>query len=233
MERIFEKFYNTLKSNNVNTAILENNLRTLKVEHREPTRDSIKNHGSGFFVPYENKIVIYDTNQEEVLNHELLHCSSSHIKEDNSGIIQIYSGLSYTTFGKSIGDGINEGETEELNDKYFGTNGYAYLDERLFAKLFKVLVPRMEEYYFTGDFNSFVNDLTKYDSYENILKLIKNIDFYSKHRNNPLLSRIAYSKCYLSYETIFTYLVIYKIRNNEDIEKYKEAIRSLKRHKNY
>ena len=52
MEKIFEKFYNTLKSNNVNTTILENNLRTLKV-HEEV-------HQKYIIEETQNIVIFYD-----------------------------------------------------------------------------------------------------------------------------------------------------------------------------
>lgn len=102
----------------------------------------------------ENTIILYEY---EALIHELFHMSASLLTEQ--GEESVHSGFR----DKYVGDGLNEGYTQLLSERYFDT-----------AKTYKRLVPiarriemivgqeKMEEYYFTGGLKKLVDELQMY-----------------------------------------------------------------------
>lgn len=129
------------------------------------------------------------------LNHELLHMSSSVTgrknKIANEGIM--FSGF-YQSINKyiKIGYGINEGYTEALNCKYFGT-GYpqsVYEYEFLVARAIEEVVGKetMISLYFNADLKGLMYELSKYCEAEEERQFIISLDIITESLTNPLIT---------------------------------------------
>jgi len=123
-----------------------------------------------------------------ILFHELLHASTTiYIDKFNyfSGFCQ---GNSYY---KQIGNGINEGYTENLLEKFFPNDvllDCMYNYEKSIAKLTEEIVgfDKMSKYYFNADLYSFVSELAKYSSIEKAGNFILNLDQVIKIQKSNL-----------------------------------------------
>lgn len=121
------------------------------------------------------------------LNHELLHASSNVYLDD-----VYYSGFLYNDGNNdfTIGRGLNEGYTQYLNRKYFYSetdkinDGRKYVVEMYIAEYVEKLITaeKMQELYFTANLNGLIEELEKYDSRENIIKFLKQLDFVLANR---------------------------------------------------
>lgn len=174
-----------------NKANFIRNIKQLKIKplKNKEANDSVK----GLYDIKKNKIKICLENPnnsekkidlEERLMHELLHMSST--KEDER-----FNGLSYAKKVENrkgyniIGDGINEGYTEYLNQKYFSRNvniKYYYLEKVLVAGIENLIgKEKMERLYFIGTFFDFLDEFKQYfDKDENMVDLIFKIDLLRK-----------------------------------------------------
>ncbi len=143
-------------------------------------------------------------------NHELLHASSTNYDKENN---IIYSGFSQTfikdTDGKktleTFGLGINEGYTQYLNIKLFGSNSFLkekiYEDDQKIAKLLNIIVgeEKMQSYYFRADLKGLVEELEKYNTKEEVYKFINTTDIlhtFGKYKNKRI-SELSEAKQYV------------------------------------
>lgn len=131
----------------------------------------------GYYDGHNNEIVIEyykDRRQsqeklKETLIHELLHMASTRSVRDGS-----ITGFDIPLY---LGNAINEGYTEYLTKKYF-TKGSRYVNSRevdvFFAKGIENLVgdSKMQELYFNANLNGLVNEIAKYSSKEDAIKLL-------------------------------------------------------------
>lgn len=99
--------------------------------------------------------------------HEMLHFFSNSgfafITDDNNGY---------------IGDALNEGMTQVLVNEYFKNQVFVYSNE---VSMTKALIEMfgsdfMRKCYFSHDLDSFINEVSKYSSYEDAISLLKNMD---------------------------------------------------------
>ncbi len=131
-----------------------------------------------------------------ILFHELLHLST----RKKIGNIQ-YSGFyQYNKKTNSkIGKYLNEGYTEDLNQKYFIKNDRnTYKQAKNFARAIEriVGVKKMQELYFDSDLYGLIEELEKYCRKEAIFNLINKIDYYCEqyymhgYNNNKIYEEI-------------------------------------------
>ena len=174
------RFYNIL-SKNVKPENLTNfyeNINKLTINKNNKSSLSTKSFScSGLYYPTINEITLAKPYNKTALFHELLHLSSSCIR---NGII--YVGFNQTTNKKDQGRGINEGYTEYLNEKFFKITSDA-------SKIYKYLMgvssqiekiigeEKMKDYYFSSDLMSLYYDLCSYIDYDEVDLLIKNTDY--------------------------------------------------------
>lgn len=116
--------------------------------------------------------------EKSSIYHELLHMAST--RRDR---IRIASGFHYYKTDKvSYGRGLNEGYTELLTQRYFYNKDYdlsLYQNAYIYASLLERIVgkEKMESLYLNADINGLVHELEKYDSYDNILHFINELDY--------------------------------------------------------
>ena len=104
-----------------------------------------------------------------------------------------------------IGTGLNEGYTQVLNERYFYSKGTyigCYSLFVRFASYLEVLVgqEKMESLYFKADLEGLIQELEKYASRDEVLRLIKDIDYifeatyYAFMPLPKIISRLRYQR---------------------------------------
>ncbi len=167
------------------TDVLESNIDRKDLSnfyHNVLSLNIVKKYNSlsGFFLSRLNLGAIYRFYKNEIhlvkkdfsyLYHELLHMASCY-----HGDI-IYLGLRKNEF-ENIGDGINEGYTQLLAERYFPNVTKTYLIETKLARALEVIIgDKMTSLYFNADYKGLIKELSKYASIEKIKEFISNFDF--------------------------------------------------------
>lgn len=148
-------FANTVKENisEINLAIFLNNLNTLGTSIKSfGVSNRIFNRSTaGQYNPKKNAIELSKDTYNLTINHELFHASTT-IIDKSTGMI--YSGFQQISDkNKQIGEGLNEGYTQYLAEKYFGNNNSlitAYVYEKRIAETLEMIVGKeqMQLFYF-------------------------------------------------------------------------------------
>ncbi len=194
LNQYIKSFYFTIKNYlpHVTLSAFEKNIKSLKITSEEKTPkevilemlfreivgaeyDSKSNHIKFYPKEYEKLGEEKEDFIESAITHELLHVASTYKK----GLIRI-SGFSQALANVyEVGYGINEGFTEYLNCKYFNKKAIpAYEDiQSLTMGIVQIVGEEtMEKLYFEGNLAGLINELSKYQSEEESLELIYNID---------------------------------------------------------
>ena len=142
------------KQANFNFNIFMRNIRKLSIVI---TDDYLEN-ADGWFIIAENKIYINKEQLpqiEEIIYHELFHMASGYITRKKA-----VSGFRY---GK-LGNGIDEGYTQLLTNRYFKEDLEAYGIETKIAFLLEFIVGKslMEKMYSQGNAIGLINVIRKY-----------------------------------------------------------------------
>ena len=217
--------------------ILNNNLNTLKLVKKNVSKEEIINKDTYSFYPalyylIENTIIYFDkeiyellgTNYKEILkqvfNHEMLHLSST-IIENNT----VYSGLAVN----DLGDYLNEGYTELINDLILDNNivltNYEY--EKRIALILSNFIgnDKVLKCYFTANTKYFNRALNKYSDSKDILHILKIIDIIGENKKNKNLSLDKHNKI-INYHLELTNYIL-KIHTNKLIEMLNNNLISL------
>ena len=144
----------------------------------------------GMYVPKYNTIKL-DNDFEQTIDHELFHASTTFFDSDNN---TVFSGFQQIKDWKyQIGEGLNEGYTQYLTEKYFGNkhsifNAYPY--EKRIAEMVEIIVgkEKMQSLYFNANLRGLVECLKQYNSEENIYDFITTLDFLNKHLEDKYLT---------------------------------------------
>lgn len=91
-----------------------------------------------------------------------------------------------------IGEGINQGYTSLLTERYFGngeniSNFHQY--EKSVAEKLEIIIgqEKMENLYFTANLYGLIGELAKYEREEEILNFIQKVDFINEYLNSKKL----------------------------------------------
>ena len=169
-------FYYTLK-NNVDNSLLsnfENNIRSLTVDKMKHSFSNILKAGS-YSASY-NTISLKGKLNREVFFHELLHMASFH-RESN----KMFTGFYQYSYGENVGEALNEGYTELLNQDIFKTKKankiYQYMVD--VCRVIEEVVGKenMIKYYFQSDLASLTKDILKYISQDDCRSLFSDTDY--------------------------------------------------------
>ncbi len=213
--------FENIISNNIDKDDLSNfyrNIKTLvfKIKAFNPNV-SFWTTVTGNYDSKKNKINVYEAS-DDIIYHELLHMASSFYQKGiwREGFFLRDSNV------KSLGVGLNEGYTELLARRLFNIdskvcNGYEYqvyivrLLERIIGKDY------MQRYYFNANLPGLIDDLSQYNSQEDIIKFLHNTDYilnvldkaavFRKNqvcsiltKINEFLSKTYMKKMYLEYQ---------------------------------
>lgn len=154
-------------------------------------KGNVKSTDSGFLFSMDGFSTSY---------HELFHLSTMH-ESKGIGFHTVMPSL------EELGESLNEGYTQLLAERYFNENeGLTYFLQVIFVRILEKIVEKdnMEKYYFTVSLQSLINNLNKYETNENIIKFIRNLDVLLEQditkMLNPTKEQIDY------FQTIITQL---------------------------
>ena len=170
-----------------NLLILNKNIDSIKIKRFFIMPESLFFKAlDGAYYHKSNKIHVNFVSEKRVLNHELLHASST-IYDDENWIL--HSGFIQQTRCSEIGRGITEGYTQVLDSRIFKndlTASESYEAVKMICFFLEKIVgfKNMEKYYFNADLNSLITNLENYDNKNNIFDFISRIDFILKYYNN-------------------------------------------------
>ena len=192
----------------------------------------------GIYYTKSNKLFIPKVYENISANHELFHMIST-FKDDK----KIFSGFSQTTTSffstTSIGDGLTEGYTELMTNRYFKNQRKIrvsegeYIDVSVSYKCLEMMASRLEEIvgrrtmeslYLNADLLGLINELSKYTNVDDIMKFISDTDFiinYFNEKNYKFLKK----KLLIFLLDVYTKkLAIDYDSNFENIDEIKEKI---------
>lgn len=174
-------------------TIFYNNINTLKIqfENFKLKRFVLGNNNRAEYNIPKNEIYVDKEDYTTTIYHELFHMASSVYK---NGIL--YSGFSQETDksdGVNLGDGLNEGYTQLLTQRYFGyidNLNKSYIVEVHYAELLEKIVgqEKMKSLYLNADLSGLINELKIYSSEEEIGKFFSSLDFINNHINRKKIS---------------------------------------------
>ena len=132
----------------------------------------------------KNRIKIFDYS---ALFHELFHMASSYYDKDED---IVYCGFSISINNEVIGNGINEGYTELLTQRYLGNKHNlkkTYFFEVKVATLLEKIVgtEQMEEYYLMASRTNLIEDLKMYTDEKKVINFLVKLDYIN---SNPFIS---------------------------------------------
>lgn len=180
--------------------IMNNNIRKLQVKETLKTRFQklllengvdpfIKktNVKSGSYRASTNSIIIRDARSKSTIFHELMHMAST-VKTDEIA----YIGFKQRMNGEMIGQGINEGYTQYLTEKFFpdykSTTTISYPFETHFAGLVEEIVTEdtMIDMFFRADLRDLIVELSKYSTIKEAGNFIRQMDVLNKYKYTEL-----------------------------------------------
>ena len=188
-----------------NLVILYNNINDLKIEkiYMNEFLEHIKNiifkrgtkdlNVAGYNV-FLNRVRIEEEYVDIDMPHELFHMASSVYDKEKK---VLYTGFVQTIIkeNRNIGDGINEGYTERMVAKYYDesilsdSTSYKYLCN--VARNLDEIVgkDKMENLYLKANLKGLVEELVKYNSYDNVMHFISATDYLYHNLNESRKSK--------------------------------------------
>lgn len=189
------EFINTIKQNisDSDLALFYNNFNNVKT--------SVKNfrilnlifgeYIGAQWAPLKNIIELSPDNYKSTINHELFHVSTTYIDPNSNVIFCGFSQLQIKKGNKQIGEGLNEGYTQYLTEKYFPSDSLliAYPYEKRIAEIVELIVgqEKMQSLYFNANLKGLIDVLKQYSSEENVYNFITTLDFLNKHLTDKKL----------------------------------------------
>ena len=136
----------------------------------------------GWYSVANNKINYNENDYSmHIIFHEILHMANS-IKDKVNNIS--FCGFSQKTKDKAIGDGLNEGYTELLTQRFFDDKSETYLIETAVARMCQEIIgqDKMTQLYFKADLKELIDEFSKYVNRKEVLDFLANLDFLSKYK---------------------------------------------------
>ena len=136
------------------------------------------NKYDGLYDIKKNKMYINIKDKSEIncIYHELFHLATTNRMITS----HLQTGFRVIRNGRSIGLGLNEGYTDLMAYRYFGHVGYVpgYPVLYRYAAALEQIVgkERMEPYYLSSNPQALVNQLSRYDSTDNIIMFLQLLD---------------------------------------------------------
>ena len=249
LQELIDVFIKTLENNFLkeNLILMYNNLSTLKIQNKNIIRRVVlgifkDNITTGEYYLYENIISLLPIVKNDILikyigmsldeyvenlYHELLHMSST--------IIDKKKQISYSGFyhNKEIGIALDDAYTEIILSRLFNINEkyLSYEYEISITRIIEEIVTkeRMTNLYFTANLYDLVKTLEEYNSRENIINFILELDKiyiledYSK-KNKSEIIRCHHKIVNFIIDTYFNKLKQDILSNNLTKEEYIEIV---------
>lgn len=169
-----------------NLKLFYNNINGLTVVKKNFTFFNIilKQARAGDYSITFNRIRVRKKDYERTIPHELFHLASAFYDFNNKIVFSGFLQYNYD-FGTIIGRGLNEGYTQVIKNRYFGTSN-SYVFETHFASLLDEIIgkDRMENLYLNANLYGLVEELKKYANIEDIMRFINSFDYINLRTNN-------------------------------------------------
>lgn len=188
------EFINTIKQNipNSDLTLFYNNFNNIKtsVKNFKISNLILGEHTGAQWLPLENTIELSPDNYKATIDHELFHVSTTYIDPKTHivfcGFQQIKSA------NNQIGEGLNEGYTQYLTEKYFSPSTLlkAYPYEKRIAETVELIVgqEKMQSLYFNANLKGLIEVLKQYNAEEKVYNFITTLDFLNKHLTDKKLT---------------------------------------------
>ena len=162
------KLLENIKVDSIRNLLI--NAPDITINYHKPKK---KSNIAGTYSSYSKTIDIYDSKNDITLHHELLHAASTS---------HIFKNIGFKVNLKQIGtfgEGLNEGYTELLNNRFFKTKSKSYIYLQKLAQLIENFYENKEEMvedYFNADPFKLIGELLKSMSLEEAIDIIVDMD---------------------------------------------------------
>lgn len=200
----------------VDLTIFYNNINEVKMG---PSKGYSFRYTDGYYDIECNDIIFEEDNYLASIYHELFHVASS-VSVENT----YYSGFSQSSNVHIFGDGLNEGYTQLLTERYFGEiesvrGSYKY--ETFIASKLEEIVGKSKMYklYLGANLHGLIEELKQYASYEEIINFISCVDYIERYNDASKISRLLKTNmCIQKIKEINSFLVkVYLIKLKKDV----------------
>ena len=187
----FNEYINTFitfisKNPNIDLKLFYENLKTLIIEEKANFNKFlfIKSCTTGRYNGYDNKILIRREDNFYSIYHELLHCASRRVinEEMNVGFHKFTVEEKTGQITSNIGKSLNEGYTTLLEKRYFGsiehTQKRGYVKEEFISSMLEQIVGKeeMEKLYFNADLDGLIECLKQFSREKDIYLFLEYFD---------------------------------------------------------
>jgi hypothetical protein len=202
--------------NKYDLSTLYNNLKTINIKPTEGDRF----HNPKAAAEYDviNNVILY-AKEHHLTNimHELLHVSTRRQNDDGETFVGF---MQINRYGHVIGEGLNEGYTSLMNERYFSkydtsedkVSQKVYSNTKYICEIIEVLLGKdvVEKYYMNADLYNLYLDIGFYSDRYSVTRFIRLVDILQRESetksipNVPLIlktySKIIYflSECFLT-----------------------------------
>ncbi len=182
MQKEIDKFLEILEKNfkPKDLTFFFRNIESLDFQKIEDKKDNTL----AYYTAKDNKITFIKDFNSNTIIHELFHMASSYYEKD-----QDISYIGFRQKGKDldIGIGLNEGYTEVLANRYSNINeSRSYIHEKKYAKILEDIIGKdlMQSLYLQANLKGLINELTKYQTGENIRQFLQNMDLWETYKDD-------------------------------------------------
>lgn len=169
-----------------------------------------------------NNKIEFVSDYEDSIFHELFHMTSTILsqKETRSGFYKSYALVDNRTY---IGLGLNEGYTDLLANRYFGSKIF-YVSEADIAETVELLIgkEKMEKLYLNADQDGLLNELTKYASPYDVVEFLISLDdacVITSHKKLTTEDKVKINELYSDINKFFKKCVNKYVELNEKKKK--------------
>lgn len=207
------EFINTIKQNipNSDLTLFYNNFNNIKtsVKNFKTSNFLFDEHIAAQWLPKKNTIELSEDNYSSTIDHELFHVATTYIDPKSHDIFCGFEQEKNT--GNRIGEGLNEGYTQYLTEKYFSSHPLlkTFTYEKSIAAAVELIVgqEKMQSLYFNANLKGLIDVLKQYNTEENIYKFITTLDFLNKHLRDDYLTPNSNKIILSSMEYINSFLI--------------------------
>lgn len=175
-----------IKQENIKNLIINSTKLTINY-HKKAINKKIL----GTYDAQTQTIEIYENAKNTTLYHELLHVASSNPKYCSTGFKIILKQ------GGIFGNGLNEGYTELLNNRFFGVKSSSYLYLQKLAQLIENFYENKEEMindYFHANIFNLIKEMLKSMTLEEIIDILVDMDYLIETNSEDYIEYLKIKK---------------------------------------
>lgn len=186
-DEYINRFINFINTNpNIDLKLFYENLKSLIIKEKRTFNKFlfITSYTKGHYDGYDNKILVLKEDNFYSIYHELLHCASRRIinQQMNVGFHKFAVDEKTGKITFNLGKALNEGYTTLLEKRYFGfiehTQKRGYVIEEFISSKLEEIVGKdeMEKLYFNADLDGLINYLKQFSNEEDVYLFLEYFD---------------------------------------------------------